>query len=456
MASKKATKRKLFGTDGIRGRANEYPMTSEVAMALGRAVAHQAKKGTHRQRIVIGKDTRISGYMLEMALASGVCSMGADALLVGTLPTPAVAFLTQSMRADAGIMISASHNSYEDNGIKIFARDGYKLPDETELELEALIKGDMLGTHRPPDDGVGKCYRLEDSLGRYIVHLKTAFPTGLDLDGLKVVIDCANGAGYRVAPLVAQELGATVLPIGVAPNGRNINGNCGALHTAGLSAAVRENKADIGLALDGDADRLVVVDNLGHVVNGDCLLALGAHSLQQTGMLQKGTMVATVMSNLALEKSAKEFGVCVVRTQVGDRYVVELMRRNDYNYGGEQSGHVVYTDHATTGDGMVAALKLLAMLAREKTPLSELQTILKPFPQVLVNIGVNRKPPLTELTGVQSTIQRIENELGADGRVMVRYSGTEHKLRILVEGPDTRAIEAWAGEIAEEVKLATG
>lgn len=445
------TERKFFGTDGIRGVANQFPMTCEIALNLGRAVAHQAKQGTHRQRVVIGKDTRLSGYMIEMAFAAGVCSMGADALLLGPLPTPAVAFITQSVRADAGVMISASHNPYEDNGIKIFARDGFKLPDSKELELERLMSDDAVEAIRPTKEAVGKAYRMDDVVGRYIVKLKSVMPPALDLVGLRVVVDCANGAAYKVAPTVLEELGAEVHCIGVSPDGRNINESCGALHPEKLQAAVLEHKADVGIALDGDADRLIVVDDRAQVVDGDCLLAMGARDLMGEGALANNTVVATVMSNLALEHAIKGLGGNVVRTNVGDRYVVAEMLKRGYCFGGEQSGHLVYLDHATTGDGMLAALKLLTMMVKEERPLSELRSVLEPFPQALVNVRVGQKKPIEQLDTVSAMIGKVEKALGGDGRVLVRYSGTEAKARVLVEGPDSAKVSLYANEIAEEM-----
>ena len=448
--------RKLFGTDGVRGVANQYPMTSEVALALGRAVAHHAKQGKHRHRILIGKDTRLSGYMLEMAFASGVCSMGVDALLIGPLPTPAVAFLTRDMRCDAGVMISASHNPYEDNGIKIFARDGFKLPDASEAELEGLLDDEKVGRVRPTKSAVGKAFRIDDAQGRYIGFLKSAFPSDLDLEGMKIVVDCANGAAYHVAPKVFEELGASVVRLGVQPDGRNINRKCGALHPEGVQAAVKKHKADLGVALDGDADRLIVVDEHGDVVDGDNLLAIGARGMLRDGSLAKKTVVATVMSNLALDRKVEEWGGKVVRTAVGDRYVVDCMRQKGYRFGGEQSGHMVYLDHSTTGDGMLAALKLLAVMRREKASISELRKLLPLYPQSLVNVKVREKKPLDQLPAVQKRISAIEKRLGRDGRVVVRFSGTEAKARVLVEGPVAKDVATFANEIANEIVSAIG
>jgi phosphoglucosamine mutase len=448
--------RRLFGTDGVRGTANVHPMTCEVALALGRAVAYQARSGAHRHRIVIGKDTRLSGYMLEMAFASGVCSMGVDALLVGPMPTPGVAFVTQNMRADAGVVISASHNPYQDNGIKIFARDGFKLPDAKEIELEQLMEDERVGKVRPTAGAVGKAQRIDDALGRYIVNLKSVLPTDLDLAGLKVVIDCANGAAYKVAPTVLNELGANVIALGNSPDGRNINHKCGALYPEQLQKAVRRHKADLGLALDGDADRLIVVDDQGEVVDGDCLLAMGAADLLANKMLVHKTVVATVMSNLALDRTMESLGAKVVRTNVGDRYVVEQMRRKGYVFGGEQSGHLVYLNHSTTGDGMLAGLKLLTSLKKAGAPLSEVRRILTPFPQALVNVTVKERRPLTELPEVQKAIAKMERELGKEGRIMVRFSGTEPKVRVLVEGPTDAVVKKMSTGIAEMLRKRLG
>jgi phosphoglucosamine mutase len=451
-----AQTRHLFGTDGVRGTANVHPMTCEVALGLGRAVAYQARAGDHRHRIVIGKDTRLSGYMLEMAFASGVCSMGVDALLVGPMPTPGVAYLTRNMRADAGVVISASHNPYQDNGIKIFARDGFKLPDAKELELEQLMEDERVGKVRPTKGAVGKAQRIDDALGRYIVSLKDVLPHDLDLSGLKIVVDCANGAAYKVAPLVLNELGATVYPLGISPDGRNINRRCGALYPAQLQKAVVQKGAHIGLALDGDADRLIVVDDRGEVVDGDCLLAIGAWDMLQRKVLPKKTVVATIMSNLALDHKIAELGGKVVRANVGDRYVVSQMRQHGYRFGGEQSGHLVYLDHSTTGDGMLAALKLLTVLRREGRPMSELKKLLVPYPQALINVEVKRKEPLESLPAVQKEMRAVERELGQDGRLMVRFSGTEPKVRVLVEGPNAKTVNALAKRVAQALKAALG
>lgn len=447
-----ATKsRKLFGTDGVRGEANVFPMTVEVMMQLGRALAHLIRNGNHRHRVIIGKDTRLSGYMLEQALAAGITSMGVDVAMVGPLPTPGIANLTTSMRADAGAVISASHNPYKDNGVKFFWRDGYKLPDETEHQLEELVMSGAIDHIRPTKDAIGRAVRLEDARGRYIVYLKMSFPRELTLEGMKVVVDCAHGAAYRTAPAVLEELGAEVITLGVDPDGTNINRMQGALHPEALAAAVLEHGAQVGLALDGDADRLIVVDEKGRVVDGDALMAICTQEMVARQALKQNTLVATVMSNVGLERAVGRLGVNVVRTQVGDRYVVEEMRKHGYNLGGEQSGHLVFMDHATTGDGTLAALQVLAVMVRMGRPLSELTGIFEPVPQILLNVAVQRRAALEELIEVQQAIRDVEQKLGQEGRVLVRFSGTEPKVRILVEGPDGTANEAYAKQIAEAV-----
>jgi len=452
--------RRLFGTDGVRGVANIHPMTAEMALQLGRALAWKVRAGSHRHRIVIGKDTRLSGYMLETAIAAGICSMGVDVLLCGPLPTPGIAFLTQSMRADAGVVISASHNPYQDNGIKFFDRTGFKLPDEAELDIERLVlvehgAGAPADFHalRPTAALIGKAKRIDDAIGRYVVFLKSLFPRELTLDGLTVVVDCAHGAAYQVAPAVFEELGARVVALNVDPDGRNINHGCGAVHPESMAAAVALHRADLGIALDGDADRVIVADEKGRVVDGDAIMAVVARDLLRRGALRRETVVATVMSNVGLERSLASIGGAVVRTQVGDRYVVEEMRRGAYNFGGEQSGHLVFLDHVTTGDGVCAALNLLAVMKRTERPLSDLAACFEPVPQVQLGVAVSEKRPLEALPGVQRAIARVEAALGPDGRVLVRYSGTENKARILVEGPDAAAIRAHAEAIAEALRV---
>jgi phosphoglucosamine mutase len=453
--------RRLFGTDGVRGVANVHPMTSEMALQLGRALAWKVRSGSHRHRIVIGKDTRLSGYMLETAIAAGICSMGVDVLLCGPLPTPGIAFITQSMRADAGVVISASHNPYQDNGIKFFDRTGFKLPDEAELEIEQMILGDSghgpareLQALRPTADLIGKAKRIDDAIGRYVVFLKSLFPKHQTLDGLKVVVDCANGAAYHTAPSVFEELGAQVVALHVEPDGRNINDACGAVHPEGMAEAVKAHGADLGIALDGDADRVIVADEEGRVVDGDAIMAVVARDLLQRGALRQETVVATVMSNVGLERSMADVGGAVVRTQVGDRYVVEAMRRRGFNFGGEQSGHLVFLDHVTTGDGVCAALNLLAVMRRTGRPLSVLAGCFTPSPQAQRNVPVREKRPLESLPGVARAIQDVEKALGSEGRVLVRFSGTENKARVLVEGPDDESIRAHADRIAEELRRA--
>lgn len=441
-------KKRLFGTDGVRGVANNYPMTTEIAMQLGRAVAYVFKNGHRRHRIVIGKDTRLSGYMIENALASGVCSMGVDVLLVGPLPTPGIAFITTSMRADAGVVISASHNPYQDNGIKFFSADGFKLPDETELRIEELIFSNQIESLRPVASEVGKAFRIDDACGRYVVFLKHCFPRELDLMGLKIVLDCANGAAYKAAPAVLAELGAEVIPMGVSPNGVNINAGCGSLHPAGIAAAVREHGAHLGMALDGDADRVIFVDENGREVDGDHIMAICARDMLQRGKLAHNTLVATVMSNMGLDLAVQEMGGRVVKTAVGDRYVVEEMRRGGYNLGGEQSGHMIFLDHNTTGDGMIAALQVLAIMQRSGRTLSELAGVMTALPQVLVNVRVARRQDWRQVPEVAQVIAAAEAELAGSGRVLIRYSGTEPLLRIMLEGREEGRITALAEEIA--------
>jgi phosphoglucosamine mutase len=455
------TERKLFGTDGIRGVANKYPMTPEVAVKLGQAIAHHFKKASqrnkppgHRTRILIGKDTRLSGYMFESGLAAGITSMGADVQLVGPLPTPAISFLTTGMRSDAGIVISASHNPFQDNGIKIFGSDGFKLPDAEEAKIEEMVLSD----HPPAVDStaIGKATRIDDATGRYIVFLKNTFPKDLTLEGVRVVIDCANGAAYKVAPDVLRELGAEVFAVGNTPDGTNINLECGSTHPQATIQRVRETRADIGICLDGDADRVILVDEKGNIVDGDSILALAALTMKQRGLLAKNTMVATVMSNIGLEIALKRRDIKVERTKVGDRYVVENMRKNGYNLGGEQSGHLIFLDHTTTGDGMLAALQVLAILQREQRPFSELSKVTTPFPQVLVNVKVREKPPLDTLESFQTQMGKIEDELGDEGRIVARYSGTEPKARVMVEGPDERTVRGYAEELAACIKRDIG
>ncbi|MGB7574915.1 MAG: phosphoglucosamine mutase [Thermodesulfobacteriota bacterium] len=448
--------RRLFGTDGIRGVANADPMTGEMAMQLGRAIAHIFKDVKGRHRIVVGKDTRLSGYMLETALASGVCSMGADVMLVGPLPTPGIAFITTSMRANAGVVISASHNPYYDNGIKIFSQDGFKLPDEIEHRIEELILSNHLHSLRPTAKAVGKAHRIDDAVGRYVVFLKNTFPNHLMLDGLRIALDCANGAAYRVAPTVFEELGAEVITIGVEPDGENINEKCGSLHPEVVSRLVLEKGADIGIALDGDGDRIIFVDRKGKQVDGDYILAICALQLLSENRLKKGTLVTTVMSNMGLDKAVQNAGGKVVRTQVGDRYVVEEMVRGDFNLGGEQSGHTIFLDYNTTCDGVLTALQVLAIMKQKERPLDELAKVMEPLPQVLYNVKVKEKRNLSDFEEIKRKIREIEKMLGQSGRILIRYSGTEPLLRIMVEGEDETKLRGFAEDLVQLVKKYIG
>ncbi len=426
-------------------------MTPEVALRLGRAIAFVARRDLARPaRIVIGKDTRLSGYMLETALAAGICAMGGRVMLSGPIPTPAVAYLTTSMRADAGVVISASHNPFADNGIKIFGPDGFKLVDEKELEIERLLEDDRLDQENPTGTAVGKAERLDDAAGRYVVYCKSTFPSNRTLDGVRVVVDAAHGAAYRVAPAVFAELGAEVHAIGCRPNGRNINRDAGALHPEHVINEVRAREASIGVALDGDADRVVVTDEKGGIVDGDTLMALCATRMVRAGRLAKKTLVTTVMSNLGLDRALAQVGGSIVRTAVGDRYVVEAMRAGGYNFGGEQSGHLVFLEHASTGDGIVAALQVLEMMLAEQRPLSELAAeVMERVPQVLHNITLAERRPLAEMRLLAAASAKVEKELGTTGRLLVRWSGTEPKLRILVEGEDPARIAAYAKDLGD-------
>jgi phosphoglucosamine mutase len=446
--------RKLFGTDGIRGVANIYPMTIEIAMQVGRAIAFIVKDKAKGHRIVIGKDTRQSCYMLENALAAGICSMGIDVLLVGPLPTPGIAFITTSMRADAGVVISASHNPFQDNGIKIFSSDGFKLPDEVEADIEDLIFSQKMAALRPVADEVGKASRIDDAKGRYIQFLKNTFPKIYTLDDFHVVVDCAHGATYKVAPHVFEELGAKVTKIGVEPDGRNINDGCGALHPGLMAEKVTQLGADIGLALDGDGDRLIVSDERGEIVDGDHVMAICAQELLKQRKLKKKTLVATVMSNMGLEEAIEGMGGKMIRTGVGDRYVVECMRKKGYSFGGEQSGHLVFLDHITTGDGILAGLQLLAIMKKRKKPLSELATIMESFPQVLKNVRMSTKTPIDTIPNFLQTVTKLEEKLGSNGRILVRPSGTEPVIRVMVEGRDEGEINDIADELCELIRKA--
>ncbi len=442
------TARNLFGTDGIRGVANVEPMTPATAMRLGMAVGARLRQSNRHTRVVIGKDTRLSGYMFETAMAAGIVSMGADVWLTGPLPTPGIAFITSSMRCDAGVVISASHNPFQDNGIKLFARDGFKLDDRVEAEIEELMASDGLDDQRAQSAEIGYSTRIDDAIGRYVVFCKATFAKDLTLDGLTIVVDSAHGAAYRVAPLVFRELGARVISIGDKPDGKNINRDAGALMPRTMCERVVAEGAHLGIALDGDADRVVMCDEHGEVIDGDAVMALCATRMLKSGTLNGGTLVTTVMSNLGLEKAVTAAGGKLMRTQVGDRYVVEAMRKGGLNFGGEQSGHLIFLDHATTGDGIVAALRVLEVMVREERPLSELSTVMTRTPQVLINTLVDEKRPLDDLPEVTRLISMVEADLGGDGRVLVRYSGTEAKARVMIEGPDEAAIRQRAEEIA--------
>lgn len=448
--------RKLFGTDGIRGVANLEPMTSEIAMQLGRAAAHIFMRRAGRHQVVIGKDTRLSGYMLESALTSGICSMGVDVLLVGPMPTPAIAFLTRSLRADAGVVISASHNPYQDNGIKFFSSEGFKLPDEVEARIEQLIVSDEIKHLRPTADAIGKAYRIGDAEGRYIEFVKRSVPRDLDFQGIKLVVDCANGAAYKVAPTVLRELGAEIEVIASSPDGMNINDKCGAVHPERLQEAVRRHGAHIGIALDGDADRAIFVCEQGEIVDGDHVMAALGLDLHAQGRLAAQTVVGTVMSNFGLELAMKRAGIQLMRTPVGDRYLMERMLADGYNFGGEQSGHFIFLDHNTTGDGLISALQILSLMKRTGKPLSELAKAMTAVPQILLNVKVKHKPDLNQIPDIQQAIKTAEATLNGSGRVLVRYSGTEALLRIMVEGERDSTIREVADHLASIVRARIG
>jgi phosphoglucosamine mutase len=431
-------------------------MTSEMAMKLGRAAAYLFKNKAGRHRIVIGKDTRLSGYMLESALTSGICSMGVDVLLVGPFPTPGIAFLTRSLRADAGVVISASHNSFEDNGIKFFSRDGLKLPDRMEHEMEDLIFSGNIDSIRPTAGEIGKAFRVDDAEGRYIEFVKSSLPKGMTLEGLTVVVDCANGAAYKVAPTILRELDAKVIVLGDEPNGMNINQQCGSTHPEVIQNAVRENHADVGIAHDGDADRAIFTCEGGQLVNGDQVMAALAVFLKKMGRLNKNTLVTTVMSNMGLDWAMKTAGIEIVKTAVGDRYVLERMLNDGYNFGGEQSGHLIFLDYNTTGDGLITAVQVLALMKTTGKPLSELAKIMTNFPQVLVNVRVKERRELSTLPKVKKHMEKLEKSLDGSGRLLVRYSGTEPVVRIMIEGEREPEIRKWADDLAQTIQDAIG
>ncbi|MBF0508934.1 MAG: phosphoglucosamine mutase [Deltaproteobacteria bacterium] len=447
---------RLFGTDGIRGRANVPPMTVDTVMKVGQSAAQVCHTRPGRCKIVIGKDTRLSGYMIESAIASGICSMGVDVLLAGVLPTPGIAFITTSMRADAGIVISASHNPFHDNGIKIFNSDGFKLPDELEQKIENLVFQAGPDSIQPSSENLGRISRITDANGRFTVFLKNTFPRHLSLDGLKIVLDCAHGAAYKVAPAVLSELGADLILLGAQPDGKNINHQCGSLYPALLASAVIKESADLGVALDGDGDRAIFVDETGQVIDGDQVMAICASHLHKQGKLNNNTLVATVMSNLGLEVCLAEMGVQLVRTKVGDRWVVEEMLRRNCNLGGEQSGHIIFLDHNTTGDGILACLQILAIMLEDQRRLSELAGIMTRYPQVLLNVKVSHKKKLDELPEVASLTSRVTRELGGKGRVLIRYSGTEPLVRVMLEGEDASVIRKYAEQLASCLNRALG
>ncbi|MCB9030453.1 MAG: phosphoglucosamine mutase [Deltaproteobacteria bacterium] len=448
--------KKYFGTDGIRGVANENILVPEKLVKIGKAIANVFLKEDRKHRILIGKDTRLSGYMIETSLASGITAMGVDVLLTGPIPTPAVAYLTKSMRADAGIMISASHNSYEDNGIKIFAADGFKLPDERELEIEELFESFELEKMGAKPSDIGKATRINDAVGRYTVALKSAFPRELTLEGFRIGFDCANGAAYVVAPQTCEELGADVTSRGTSPNGRNINAGFGSLYPEIMQKLVIEQNLQIGISLDGDSDRSIFIDEKGNVHDGDAVLAICALDLKKRGLLKGNKVVATVMSNIGLEKLLKANDIQLIRANVGDRYVLEAMQSEGCNLGGEQSGHTIFSDFSTTGDGILTALMVLAVMARTEKPLSELASVFTRYPQKLVNINVTDKPALDSIAPIKSVIESKEKELDSNGRILVRYSGTENKARVMVECEDEDLCNKHAMDVAEVIERELG
>ena len=458
-----STPTRIFGTDGVRGTANTEPVTAETALKLGRAAGHVFKTvevQAHdrvRHRIVLGKDTRLSGYMLENALSSGILSMGVDVLFIGPLPTPGVAYVTRSLRADAGIVITASHNPYDDNGIKFFHADGYKLDDKIESQIEDMVSSGDIENIRPTADQIGKAVRIDDALGRYIEHAKASFPRGLILEGLRIVVDCAHGAAYKSTPCVLRELGADVIVYGDRPDGKNINQDCGSMHPALLCKKVWEHRADVGLAHDGDADRVLLCDETGKLVDGDDIMAIAALDLLAQGALHEKTLVATVMSNAGLDAAIQAAGGRLVRTPVGDKSVIDEMLRSGCNLGGEQSGHIIFRDYSTTGDGLVSALQVLRIMKTKGAPLSRLAQCWTRFPQLLTNILVREKRPFQELNSVSELLAGAEAELKTQGgRILLRYSGTEPKARLLLEGRDPAALARWSKQIAEAIKKQVG
>jgi len=447
---------KIFGTDGVRGRANHQPMTVETAVALGRAAGKLFRTHKGKHRVVIGKDTRLSCYMFENALIAGLCSMGVDTLMLGPFPTPGVAFITRAYRADAGIVISASHNPYYDNGIKFFSSEGFKFPDNWEREMEALVHENSFQDLLPMDNDIGKNARVTDADGRYIEYVKATFPRNLSLKNITVALDCANGAAYKVAPLVFKELDATVHSYGISPDGLNINDKCGSLHPETIQKGVIDHKADVGIALDGDADRVIMIDECAQIVDGDAILAICAKDMKDRGLLKNNCVVSTVMCNIGFVKAMENIGIRVIKSQVGDRYVIQEMLRHDSNLGGEQSGHMIFLDHNPTGDGLVSALQVLRIMIETGSKLSELAKIVTKYPQVLVNVNVHSKPPLESLEKVKLTINEVEKRLGNNGSTLVRYSGTEDICRVMVEGPESKQVKEFAHKIADSIRVSIG
>ncbi len=447
---------RLFGTDGIRGTVNKHPMTPETVLRIGMAAAHVLRDKRGRNMILIGKDTRLSGYMIESALTSGICSMGMNVTLVGPLPTPGLAFLTRTLRLDAGIVISASHNSFEDNGIKFFSSEGFKLPDALEEKIEELMPDEGLQRHRPKGTEIGKAYRLDDASGRYIEYIKSTLPKGMNFEGIKIVVDCANGAAYKITPLLLRELGAEVISINDKPDGININVNCGSLHIEGLLQAVKHHKANIGLAHDGDADRTIFCDEKGKIVDGDQVLGMWAVEMNQQGALRKNTVVSTVMSNLGFEEYLRKNGIRLIRTRVGDRYVVREMINGGYNLGGEQSGHIVFLDFNTTGDGPLTAVQVLYLIKKKGVSLSKLASEIKLYPQILMNVEVENKHDLKSNPEIEKAIKTAEKALAGKGRILVRSSGTEPKVRVMLEGEELTLITKLGNDISKVIKEAFG
>ncbi len=458
-----SVQKKIFGTDGVRGTANLEPVTAETALKLGRAAAHVFKnlesqaRGHGKHKIVIGKDTRLSGYMLENAISSGILSMGVDVLFIGPLPTPGVAYVTRSLRADAGIVITASHNPYTDNGIKFFRADGYKLDDKIEAQIESLVFSGEIENIRPTSEQIGKAVRIDDALGRYIEFAKSSFPKGLTLEGVKIVLDCGHGAAYKASPCVLRELGAEVIVFGNQPDGKNINENCGSMHPEAMCRQVVKHGGQLGIAHDGDADRVLLCDEKGNLIDGDDIMAIAALEMLAEKTLAKKTLVSTVMSNAGLEVAIKKAGGKMLRTAVGDKNVIDEMLREGFNFGGEQSGHLIFRDHGTTGDGLVAALQILRIIKSKGARLSQLAKCWTRFPQLVTNVKVREKKPFAQLDGVNQLVADAEKELSAQGgRLLLRYSGTEPKVRLLVEGRDAKSLAAWSKKICDAIQQLIG